>query len=261
MPWVRIDEEFPHHPKVSTVGPLGIAVQVAALCYSNRYLTDGYIPFGVVRTLLDFNRLGEDIGDNDEHWVEVGPMNIAQRLVKAGMWEEVDGGFLIHDFHHYQPSRVQVEAERKKTKERVAKYRENKRKGGNSSSSASGNKGSNPGRNAVTNGSETAAPVPVPPSLPSSPDLNPFLTVVGVDPDQPKQTKGQGKGKPPRTPRHPTDEYVISRARQIQAESGPDAAKAYLRKVGENYGQASREDQLQRLEALMAQDAAEEAGP
>jgi hypothetical protein len=162
MPWVRIDEEFPHHPKVAPVGPLGIALQVASLCYSNRYLTDGYIPYGAVRTLLDFNGLGENIGDNGDTWVELNPMVIARRLVRVGMWEEVDGGFLIHDYHHYQPSRAQVEAERKKTKERVAKYRENKRKGGNKGRSPSGNAGGNAVTNSPGNGSETVAPVPVP---------------------------------------------------------------------------------------------------
>jgi hypothetical protein len=155
LPWVRIDDEFPHHPKVTTVGPFGVALQVAALCYSNHFLTDGFIPYGAVRTLLDFNRLGENIGDRVEVWVELGGMNIAERLVEAGMWDEVEGGFQIHDYDHYQPSRVEVEAERKKNRDRVAKHRAGR-----------GNKGRNPkgnaASNAITNGDVRGAPVPVP---------------------------------------------------------------------------------------------------
>jgi hypothetical protein len=112
MVWVRLDEEFVHHPKVVQVGPHGVALQVAALCYSNRYLTDGFIPFGAVRTLLDFNRVGENVGERQDYWVEVGALNVARKLVEAGLWTEVPGGFRIHDFHDYQPTREAVEAER-----------------------------------------------------------------------------------------------------------------------------------------------------
>lgn len=89
----------------------------------------------------------------------------------------------------------------------------------------------------------------------------PFTGVGDMPPvDNPVDSKRrEGKGRAPRTPRHPSDDFVVQRARQIQAESGVEAARAYLRKVGENYGQASKEDQLRRLEAIIAQDAAAEA--
>jgi hypothetical protein len=111
VPWVRIDEEFPQHPKVVQVGPLGVALQVAGLCYANKHLTDGFVPHGAVRMLLDFNGLGEDIGEKVEHWCEVGAFNVAERLVEAGLWDEVEGGYRIHDYHDYQPTRDQVEAD------------------------------------------------------------------------------------------------------------------------------------------------------
>jgi hypothetical protein len=116
MPWVRIDEEFVHHPKVVQVGPFGVALQVAALCYANQHLTDGFIPYGAVRVLLDFNRLGENVGDDPEKefWSEVGAFNVAKWLVEAGMWKEVEGGFQIHDFEDYQPTRAEVIAERER---------------------------------------------------------------------------------------------------------------------------------------------------
>lgn len=151
MPWVRIDEEFVQHPKVVQVGPLGVALQVAALCYCNHNLTDGFLPSGAVRMLLDFSGLSEDVGEQDEEWLVVHAFLIADRLVEAGMWERVEGGYRIHDFGVYQPSRAQVLAEREKTRYRVAKHRASKR-----------NAVGNAVTNGVSNGPVTPSPVPVP---------------------------------------------------------------------------------------------------
>lgn len=125
MPWVRIDENFPHHPKVMAAGPLGLAMQVAALCYCNRYLTDGFIPKAVVPTLLNFDGLavrvrhGELVGDGKDATWEL----VVEDLLRAGLWEEVEGGYRIHDYLDYQPSRTEVLAEREAAKERMARRR------------------------------------------------------------------------------------------------------------------------------------------
>jgi hypothetical protein len=113
-------------------------------------------------------------------------------------------------------------------------------------------------------------PIPHPPSPSPSPALKDLASFTGVgdmpaDNDQTSRQKGrEGKAprqsRPPRTPRHPSDEFVIQRARQIQAESGPDAAKAYLRTVAGNYEGMSKAEQLRRLEAIIVQDAAAETG-
>ena len=155
MPWVRIDDRFAQHPKVVAAGPLAMAMQVAALGYCNRELTDGFIPRAIARTLLDFQVEREDgrvwtmartcgmQGDDvDAGWV-------ITCLVGAGMWEEVPGGYEIHDYHDYQPSREQVLKEREQTRKRVESWRER-----------------NAVTNTVTNGSVTDAPVPVPVPVP-----------------------------------------------------------------------------------------------
>lgn len=105
-------------------------------------------------------------------------------------------------------------------------------------------------------------PSPSPSPTPSLDGLS-SLTGVGAMPpvDNPVDSKRrEGKRRAPRNPRHPSDEFVVNRARQIRAESGPDAATAYLRTVSERYGQMTRDDQLRRLEEIIAQDAAAE-GP
>lgn len=119
MPWVRIDEEFYLHPKVVAAGPLAMAMQVAGLCYCNRYLTDGFLPKAVSRTLLDFAGIamncwkGEMIGGGEDATAEL----VIDRLLDAGMWVEEQGGYRIHDFHIYQPRKVDVEEDRRQKRE------------------------------------------------------------------------------------------------------------------------------------------------
>jgi hypothetical protein len=116
MAWVRLDENFARHPKVLAAGPLGMAMQVAALCYANQYLTDGFIPRSVVPGLIDLEGLGMRLwhgeitgGGEDADWTLV-----VEDLIGAGLWEKVNGGFRIHDYHDYQPSKEEVLALREK---------------------------------------------------------------------------------------------------------------------------------------------------
>lgn len=114
MVWVRIDDRMPDNPKVAAAGPLALAMQVAGLCYSNRELTDGFIPRAIARRLLDWSaedesgtrwrisRVSGMSGDDvDAEWV-IG------LLVDAGMWHETAGGYRIHDYEEYQPSKQDV---------------------------------------------------------------------------------------------------------------------------------------------------------
>ena len=108
MAWVRIDDAFPGHPKVASIcvakRPFAVQLHINALCWSNAYLTDGRIPIEHVHVL------GSDIPIASP---TTAPLEIAEVLVAAGMWERDGNSFRIHDFHDFQPSRRQVEARRK----------------------------------------------------------------------------------------------------------------------------------------------------
>lgn len=106
MPWVRLEEDFANHPKIATVGVAGMALQVAALCYANRHLTDGLVPHGALRRLVDFHELAELKGDE---WIRLDAWDVAERLVMAGIWDVTPRGFRIHDYTDYQPTRAEVE--------------------------------------------------------------------------------------------------------------------------------------------------------
>ena len=122
MPWVRLDEDFASHPKVLEAGPLGMALQVAALCYANRHLTDGRIPRAAARSLLDFEGIAVIdgmVGNDVEADYVIGC------LLEAGLWHGVDHdcetcpqverGYIIHDYLEQQPSRDEVLAKREQT--------------------------------------------------------------------------------------------------------------------------------------------------
>lgn len=155
MTWVKLDDQFPDHPKIAKVGPLGGWLQVCGLAYCNRHLTDGFIPTEVAHRLANFSGIGVETG-GVPGLVAVGYdpdcESVAESLCAVKMWKKVRGGYRIHDYEKYQPSREEVLAEREKTRQRVKNFR---------ARNAVTNKVTNPRRNAVTNTVSNATPVPV----------------------------------------------------------------------------------------------------
>jgi hypothetical protein len=169
MPWVRIDEEFPRHPKVVKAGPLGMAMHVAALCYCNQYLTDGFIPRAVVSGLIDLSGIGmrqwmgEVAGGGEDATWEL----VVQDLEDAGLWEREQGGWRIHDYHDYQPSREHVLKVREVRKEAGRKGGQAKSKQGGSN--LLGNVRPLSRATVEANGQAESKPVPVPVPFDASP--------------------------------------------------------------------------------------------
>ena len=135
MTWVKLDDAINEHPKLAQVGGFGLALQVAALAYCNRNLTDGYLARNTVTGLVGWELIDEEgrvwnagrtCGmqghDLDSTW-------IAERLCHIGIWHDAvtvmdcdhcrdrwpdsrTHGYLIHDFPDFQPSRDDVVADR-----------------------------------------------------------------------------------------------------------------------------------------------------
>lgn len=115
MPWVKIDEHFTEHPKILSAGPLGLVLQVRALCYCNRNLTDGFIPHSQVKMWsADLEQLAMVLvhpqytfaskQNGSDGGVDVGPF-----MVKFGLWDSVANGYQIHDYLLYQPSKQSLQ--------------------------------------------------------------------------------------------------------------------------------------------------------
>lgn len=97
--WVKIDDGFFLHRKVEGLTKDAKLLFLAGLAYCARELTDGFISAGVgLRTTAAM--------------ADVNP-RAAQALVAAGLWEKSATGFEVHDYHDYQPTKVEVEERRR----------------------------------------------------------------------------------------------------------------------------------------------------
>lgn len=114
--WVRIDDGFADHPKVLALGPLMHYVrslQIAALCYAARHLTDGYLDAASAACLFPADTFAAAC------LVKLAPkQGWADVMVKAGLWDRVSGGYQIHDYLDYNPPRAKVLAKRARERER-----------------------------------------------------------------------------------------------------------------------------------------------
>lgn len=243
MVWVRIDDRITEHPKIARVGALGLALQVAGLAYCNRNLTDGFVPRGVARTLLDWQvvdyegrlwtvgRTSGFVGD------DVTPEWVIDLLLDAGVWEEVEGGYRIHDFEDYQPTKADVEADRR---ERDAA------KAAGGLARAAGAKRDQHGRfipagqtSDATSSGPSDGPAPV--HLPSSPEPEPE-PIRGLGSSETDRSVGGSGGER----RQPTDTQTYLRNRLAEFDvRWVDVTDERLTEAAAQYGSASVLDVLQ----------------
>lgn len=147
MAWVRIDDQFADHPKVKSVGIVGMAIQMASICYCNRYLTDGFIGYSTAEAIINSlcspitNNLHfkssdtpSDPSDKNSQNIRIYEISLtcgmggydlsefdwAKIMVSAGLWEKTKGGYLIHDYLDYNPTK-EVVTQRKEASSRGGK--------------------------------------------------------------------------------------------------------------------------------------------
>jgi hypothetical protein len=117
MTWIRLDNTFPEHPKVVSAGPIAALIHIRAICYCSRNLTDGFLPAAAVSSLLTgFEHVGISTGGVPglcEVGADVLELDWPWIMVKHHLWEPVPGGFSVHDFLDYNPSRKEVVAQRR----------------------------------------------------------------------------------------------------------------------------------------------------
>lgn len=114
MPWVKLDDHFDEHPKIARLDDHALALFVCGLAYCNRNLTDGFIP--------------SQVGLGQLRFCDGNTTPAIRQLETVGMWEKKDGGWQVHDFPEYQPSREAVLKERATDAGRKAESRRTKRR-------------------------------------------------------------------------------------------------------------------------------------
>ena len=100
MTWLKVDDQFYRHPKVQALTDAAFRLHVFGLCFSAQYLTDGFVADPVLRSERP----------------KSAPLTA--ELVRAQLWHREAGGYRIHDYLKYNPSREHVEAERTADRER-----------------------------------------------------------------------------------------------------------------------------------------------
>lgn len=123
MPWVKLTDDWYDDPDIVAAGPLGLAMWVVGLSWCARNLTDGHIPSSQIRKLLDL----QDITVGSEN---VRADDIAAQLVELGRWTRTPTGYVVENYHRYQPTREKVLADRERDRERKASSRRSERPDG-----------------------------------------------------------------------------------------------------------------------------------
>lgn len=113
MAWARLDDNFHSHPKTYLIGLDGCGLFCKAISYAAHYLTDGFVPEVWVQAQLPSTRVKRD------------ERGILDRLLDAGMFQRVDGGYMIHGYLDLNPSRTKVEQDRADAAERMRSVRAN----------------------------------------------------------------------------------------------------------------------------------------
>lgn len=123
--WVALETELLDLPEMAECGPLGFALYCAALQYSARVGTGGFVPTSKLNSLLDFgsvrtvgadNPTGRCDRDGDDVHSHDGRA-IADALVQIGAFESAVGGIRIPRYHRYNQSAEQLEAAKRKQSE------------------------------------------------------------------------------------------------------------------------------------------------
>jgi hypothetical protein len=94
--WLHVDDAMPEHPKIQGLSDAAFRLHIRGLAYCARLLTDGHVPEKVALQMLPTRS-----------------RRALDQLVTDQIWHRENGGFEIHDYLDYNPSREHVLAKRK----------------------------------------------------------------------------------------------------------------------------------------------------
>jgi hypothetical protein len=99
--YLQVDDRFADHPKVAVLSDAAFRAHVSALCYCSSHLTDGVFPTTVAMRLAR--------------------PKVRIELLASGVWMEAPGGYAVHDYLDWNPSRAEVLARRESKRQAGAK--------------------------------------------------------------------------------------------------------------------------------------------
>lgn len=110
MSWVKIDDQLHTNEKALDCSLAARGLWLMCLSWVGDKETDGAIPRSVVR-------------------LHAGPQwqELSEELVSAGLWDVTETGWQFHDYLSYNKSHEELEADRNKAKDRMARVRGERR--------------------------------------------------------------------------------------------------------------------------------------
>ena len=94
MAWFKVDDQLAFHSKTMLAGNEAMGLWVRAGSWSSAHFTDGFIPEHMAIAMappMANSNLPSDAID------------LPSRLVEAGFWRKVEGGYQFHDWQDFQP--------------------------------------------------------------------------------------------------------------------------------------------------------------
>lgn len=95
MAWAKLDDQFFYNKKIAQVDGPAKLLYIAGLVYVANQLSDGFIPAKAVKFIAST----ADVANCQD---------FARQLVDVCLWDIVEGGYIIHDYLAWNPSKEQV---------------------------------------------------------------------------------------------------------------------------------------------------------
>ena len=97
MTWVKMDENYPDHPKVAPLSNEAWRIWNTAIANSNRLKLDGVIDSATLLAIFSHIKGSKP-----------SKKRAVSELVLSGLWEVFGDKFIVHDIHDYQPTKAEI---------------------------------------------------------------------------------------------------------------------------------------------------------
>lgn len=118
MAWVRIDDHMPMHEKTLALSDAAFRLYINAICWANLHRTNGIVPLTCLPYVSRSPR----------------PKRLIGELISAGLWDQTEAGYRIHNYLKYQVSADDIERRARQNAERQARWRARVRNAANNGS-------------------------------------------------------------------------------------------------------------------------------
>jgi len=91
--YIQVSVDYLDHPKVVQSGSDGAVLNLGAIMYARKFMTDGFVPDSAVAGLAPTVK---------KHKASVAA------CVAAGLWTKVEGGYRVHDYDVWNPTKAAI---------------------------------------------------------------------------------------------------------------------------------------------------------